>query len=111
MRKVFFDIVRPFEILGVECDVKRFHIAFVMPKISFYWPNPRLFSMSNLVEFQLNLVVFDFFQYLSNRVEFLQTPCETLVLQAATDLHMHLILDTRPPVLASWRLVMTVGCE
>ena len=23
-----FDIVRPFNILGVECDVKRFHIAF-----------------------------------------------------------------------------------
>ena len=95
----------------VHLPFKRFHIAFVMPKYHFIGLTPRLFSMSNLVEFQLNLVVFDFFQYLSNRVEFLQTPCETLALQAATDLHMHLILDTRPPVLASWRLVMTVGCE
>ena len=35
-----FDIVRPFDILGVECDVKRFHIAIDTPKIPFYLPNP-----------------------------------------------------------------------
>ena len=36
--------------------------------------------MSNWVEFESNLVVFDFFNYLSNRVEFLQTPCGNLAL-------------------------------
>ena len=39
-----FNIVPPFDILGVECDVKRFNIAFDMPKIPFYLPNPATFS-------------------------------------------------------------------
>ena len=53
----FFDIVRPFDILGVECDVKRFHIAFDTPKTPFYLPNPDTFF---LVEFGRIFVAFDF---------------------------------------------------
>ena len=68
-----FDIVRPFNILGVECDVKRFHIAFDTPKTPFYLPNPRLFPLSNFV-------IFDFSPDLSNLIEFQQTPCGTLAL-------------------------------
>ena len=40
-----FDIVRPFDILGVECDVKRFHIAFATPKTPIYLPKPETFSL------------------------------------------------------------------
>ena len=40
-----FDIVRPFDILGVECDVKRFHIAFDTLKTQFYLPNPETFFL------------------------------------------------------------------
>ena len=40
-----FDIVRPFDILGVECDVKRFHIAFGTLKTQFHLPNPETFFL------------------------------------------------------------------
>ena len=43
-----FYIVRTFNNLGVECDVKQFHIAFDKPKTPFYLPIPETFS---LVEF------------------------------------------------------------
>ena len=38
-----FNIVRSFNILGVKCDVKQFHIAFDTPKTPFYLPNPETF--------------------------------------------------------------------
>ena len=68
-----FRICLTFDISGVECDVKRFHIAFDTPKTPFYLPIPENFPLSYLV-------VFDFSPDLLNLVEFQQTLCGTLAL-------------------------------
>ena len=38
-----FDIVRPFDILAVECDLKRSHIAFDTNQLTPFLPNPVTF--------------------------------------------------------------------
>ena len=38
-----FDIVRPFDILAVECDLKRSHIAFNTNQLTPFLPNPVTF--------------------------------------------------------------------
>ena len=38
-----FDIVRPFNILAVECDLKRSHIAFDTKQLTPFLPNPVTF--------------------------------------------------------------------
>ena len=50
-----FDIVRPFDILAVECDLKRSHIAFDTKKLPSFLPNPATFCQ---VEFSRMWVEF-----------------------------------------------------
>ena len=45
-----FDIVRPFDILAVECDLKRSHIAFDTKVFHLFCLTQWLFARSNLVE-------------------------------------------------------------
>ena len=49
------DIVRPFDILAVECDLKRSHIAFDTKKLPSFLPNPATFCQ---VEFSQMWVEF-----------------------------------------------------
>ena len=74
MRKVFFDIVRPFDILAVECDLKRSHIAFDTNQLTPFLPNPVTFLQVEFSRIRGRIRSYStFFAYMSNTVEHVES--------------------------------------
>ena len=70
-----FNIVRPFDILAVECDLKRSHIAFDMKKIPSFLPNPATFCQ---VEFSRMWVEFGRIRLFRIYVEYGRIPANSM---------------------------------
>ena len=68
-----FDIVRPFDILAVECDLKRSHIAFDTNQLTPFLPNPVIFLQVEFSRIRGRIRSYSTFSHicriLSNKVE------------------------------------------
>ena len=68
-----FDIVRPFDILAVECDLKRSHIAFDTNQLTPFLPNPVTFLQVEFRRIRGRIRSYSTFSHicriLSNKVE------------------------------------------
>ena len=69
-----FDVVRPFNILAVECDLKRSHIAFDTNQLTPFLPNPATFCQVEFSRIRGRIWSYSTFSHIcrirSNTVEF-----------------------------------------